>query len=277
MNKRLWILEKNKAMKKGFRHLLAYLFFCLAMSVIRPAASFAQTPPQGFICDSVSPSSSAQLAIAAYQLQSCLEEVADIDSAKKLVQTLNLDVIKFFDLTRLYDTETKQNDYKKTKEYKDNLAQLTLVKAEKLKHYYYSVLTTNLGSYSWAFKGFKFDMDKLTTPGGVIGIPPPPSTILYDIELRSLPFEITNSTDQDIKLPVLPDSGMSILRNKNDIMTIVFYKLGNVFAKEYSYFNAQCHCNRNAKEDVITTKYDRVIIFNVKTNDIYWDVFYDKP
>ena len=47
------------------------------------------------------------------------------------------------------------------------------------------------------------------------------------------------------------------------------------FAKEYSYYNGQCRCNRNAKEEVIKTKFDRVMIFNTKSNEIYYDHTFD--
>jgi len=44
-----------------------------------------------------------------------------------------------------------------------------------------------------------------------------------------------------------------------------------VAAKEYSFYNEQCRCNRNAKEEVVLTKSNRVIIYNVMTNEVYFD------
>lgn len=241
-----------------------FLLLCFA---IFAHTSFAQS----YTCDLIAPASPADQLVAAFQDGNCLEEIADIDSAKKLVQILDLDVLKYFDLTGLYDDESKQSDYKKTKEYKDNLAQLTSIKNEKLKKCFYSVLTTNLGKFSFSVKGFKFDMDKLSTPGGLTGAPPPPGTIFYTLDVSKLPFSVTSGTDQNIVLFTDPEKGMNIDRNKDSTMTIVLFSLGDVAAKEYSYFNGQCHCNRNAKEEVIKTKFDRVLIFNIKTNEVYFD------
>src|SRR5579863_4000822 len=99
--------------------LLPVIFF---WAVIITSAN-GQSTAQGFICDSVSPSASGKLIASAIQLKSCLSEIGDIDSAKRVVDILKLDAIRFFDLGKLYDTEAKVNDYKQTKAYKDQLAQ----------------------------------------------------------------------------------------------------------------------------------------------------------
>jgi hypothetical protein len=249
---------------------LLIVFFLLAVT----ANSIAQT----FICDSLSPKADPKLYVAAVQLRECLEEIDDIEEARKLVDVLNLNAIKYFDLARLFDSEEKLNAFKSSKAYKDTLAALTKIKEETLNTYYYSVLTTNPGKFQWSFKGYKFDMDKLTTPGGVIGAPPPPTTMFYAIDLSALPFAITSVSnikesgpDQSMMLPVEPDNGMKIDRDKENARFIVVYKLDHVTQKEYQYYNEQCHCNRNAKENVIVTKFNRVIVFNIQTNEVYSD------
>ncbi len=238
------------------------------------SGAFAQT----FICDTLTTKSEGSLVVAAIQLNECLEEISDIDQAKQLVQVLSLDAVKYYDLTRLYDTDDKMNAFKQSKAYKDSLAALTKLKQEKLNGYYYSVLTNNLGKFSWSFKGFKFDMDVLTTAGGVIGAPPAPSTMFYDIDLRSLPFTLTpqppgkeGGPDQHMVITVDPEMGMKIERNKDSLKVIVAYKLDVVTSKEYTYYNFQCHCSRVAKENVILTKNNRIIIFNDKSNEVYFD------
>ncbi len=228
------------------------------------------------ICDSLRLNSDPALVMAAYQLGDCMEEIDDIDTAMRLVQIMNLDVVNYYGLNKLYDTRDAREQFKQTPDYKSRLAALTAIKAEKQKHIYYSLLTTSLGKYNWAVKGFRFSMDDLSTPGGLKEAPPPPQTVNYGIELSGIPFTPDPPTGQTISIAVDPDSGMSILHSGKDVTTIVIYKLGKVVQKEYMYLNEQCHCNRPAKEDVIKTDFDRVIIFNPKTSDVFWDVTYGK-
>lgn len=265
-------------MMKGKNVLLAV--GCLWIGLLTLSLSNGASA-QIFLCDTITPKSEPALFVSAIQLRECLEEIDDIEQADLLVQVLSMDAVKYFELNRFYDTEDKLNAFKQTKAYKDSLAVLEGVKKEKLNTFYYSELTNDIGKFSWSFKGFKFAMDKLSTPGGTVGAPPPPSTMYYHLDFSKLPYVLTppvagqqGAPDQDMMLVVDPESGMKIDKDKANVKVIVLYKLDAVTTKDYAYYNAQCRCNRNAKENVITTKFNRVIIFNLITNEVYFDKTY---
>jgi hypothetical protein len=174
------------------------------------------------------------------------------DNAIKDVGQINsifdLNVFEYNNLYEEYDTELKQEIFKKTEQYKNLLSELKIKKGELTEKLYYTIKQEEFSEIDYNIKKKGFEIIISTNTGlGTLSTRTPKSICLQNGEnilLKSLPtFKKPSSNlvkgvfEEILFLEITEEDGLEIENNRDDIQLYYFFTPTKKEKSSFKYFN----------------------------------------
>lgn len=166
----------------------------------------------------------------------------------KIKSAMLLDVIEYFELNEIYNTELKKESFKESQEYKDKYKDLIKIKADlKNSLLYLDLSHEEIRDYDLKNRGFYISSNWKSH----YAITPLFSTAKNGIG------------DIFIFIQVDKENALKIENNKEKIKTLLIFK-PDIHIEKYKNYNIY----------TISTSFARFLIINSETNEIYFDKNY---